>query len=477
MTPLAGRQGSAGRRNRRPRKVTLARWVAWNVVRRTFDEDAWTDRAFTGEAERAGLDARDRAFAQRLAYGVVQRARRLDHVIGTVGKRPLRKIDPPVLHALRIGVYELLELSGTEPHASVDQAVELVRGTVGERAVAFTNAVLRRAQVDGAGIIAALDPDDPDDLATQLSFPAWMVQRLRAHYGDDGVAALATQNRVGSERAVPFRVNRLHPDAGSVDRELADSGVDPAELPDAFTGALDDARLVRGSSGALDPMVERGLLLPQSLSSQLVALALDPQPGERVLDMCAAPGGKTMHLAARMQNRGAIVACDLHESRAASIAYLAARCHAANVEVRAQDATTLEARDLGLFDRVLVDAPCSGLGVLDRRPDARWKRSEAAIDELVELQGSLLATAARLVRPGGVVLYSTCTLLPEENEQVVEAAVEDHTLGLEPAALPAAVPRDLLESDAPHLARVWPHHHHSDGFFLALLRRTDEHAS
>jgi 16S rRNA (cytosine967-C5)-methyltransferase len=461
------------RRWRRPRKVTPGRWVAWNVVRRTFDEDAYTDRALAGEAEREQLDGRDRAFAQRLSYGVVQRARRIDFVIGTVGKRPLGKIDPPVLHALRMGVYELLEMAGSEPHAAVDQAVELVRGTVGERAVAFTNAVLRRSQVDGAAILAGLDPADDDDLATQLSFPAWMVQRLRASFGEDGVAALAAQN-ADTTRSIAFRINTLHPDASSADGLLAESGATLVPAPAVLGAALPDARLVQGSTAALEPLVERGVLLPQSLSSQLVAMAVDPAPDQRVLDMCAAPGGKTTHLAARMENTGSILACDLHQSRAASVSALATRCHATNVEVRRADATELDRAEVGTFDLVLLDAPCSGLGVLDRRPDTRWKRTEDAVTELVELQGRLLARAAQLVRPGGAIVYSTCTLLREENEHIVTAALADPGLALEPDPLPAAVPGELRLPDALHMARVWPHRHDSDGFFLARLRRTGD---
>jgi 16S rRNA (cytosine967-C5)-methyltransferase len=450
VSPLPSQQQRAkGRRLKRPTKVTRARWAAWLTLRRTFEEDAWTDRAFAAVVEQLELDAdpRERAFAQRLAYGSVQQAKRLDHVIGVLGKRPLAKLDPPVLHALRIGVYELLELQqetgpegerlgSSSAHAAVDQAVELVRGVVGERAVAFTNAILRRAQVDGAGILAQLDPATDSDLAVLLSMPEWLVRRVRAGHGELGIDALRAQNE-------PH----------------------PAAFRDTRTS---ETIRVDGTTSHLSDRIERGELVPQSVASQLVAPALDPHPGARVLDMCAAPGGKTTHLAALMQGEGEIVAVELHGHRAESISALAAKTGAGDViHVKVADATTLDPADIGLFDRVLLDAPCTGTGVLAARPDARWKRTEDGLDELVALQRSLLAAAARLVRPGGTLVYSTCSILREEDEDVVA----DLPAGLVPSPLPPSFASLLVQ---PHVARTWPQRDATDGFFIARFERTLE---
>lgn len=462
------------RRVKRPTKVTPARWVAWQTVRRTFDDASYADRVFATEAERQQLDARDRAFAQHLAYGTVQEARRLDHIIAVVGKRPLRKIDAHVLHALRVGMFELVgpaddDRTPRAQHAAVSQAVELVRGVVGERAVAFTNAVLRRAQVDAASIVARLDPTDDDDLATMLSLPVWMITQMRDAFGQDGIDALAAQNSPTSS-STSVRINTLHPNADNVDAALHDAGVILAtDAPYASRLGLSELRLLAGAMGAIGTLVDDGMLLPQSAASMLVAYALAPQPGERVLDMCAAPGGKTTHLAALMQGRGTIVACELHEHRAESIRALARTLRADSVvsDVRVADATTLDVREVGQFDRVLVDAPCSGLGVLSRRPDARWRRHESDLEQLVGLQQQLLRTAATLVRPGGIVVYSTCTMLPSENEQVVEACAD--VLDADP--LPASIARELILPHAQNMARTWPHRHQLDGFFFARLRR------
>ncbi len=446
-------QRTKARRLKRPTKVTPARWAAWLTVHRTFDEDAWTDRSFTGVVEQLGLDAdpRERAFAQRLAYGVVQQAKRLDHVIATLGKRPLHKLDPPVLHALRIGVYELLELQqatgpggerlgSSSAHAAVDQAVELVRGVVGERATAFTNAILRRAQVDGAGILDKLDPTNEADLATMLSMPQWLVGRVRASHGEDGIAALAAQNE-GHPAA--FRVNA------------------------AVTGAQAEPLVVEGPTAHLSDRIDNGELVPQSVASQLVSIALDPQPGERVLDMCAAPGGKATHLATLVGAEGEVVAIDLHDHRADSIRALAERTRTADViRVQVGDATELDPAVIGTFDRVLLDAPCSGTGVLAARPDARWKRTAEGIDELVELQTRLLAAAASLVKPGGVVVYSTCSILREEDEAIAQAA----PAMLAPDALPEALAQIATSSNT---ARTWPQRDHTEGFFIARFRRAE----
>lgn len=483
MSSNARSKGRSSRRLKRPTKVTPARWVAWQTLRRTFDDGAWTDRAFSQLAEQLELDGRERAFAQLLTYGTVQQAKRLDHVIATLGKRPLAKLDPPVLHALRIGMFELLVLGaqrddanevvpgGASAHAAVSQAVELVRGVVGERAVAFTNAILRRAQVDGAGILAKLDPARPADLAVQLSMPEWLVARVQADHGDIGIAALAAQNE--SVGATAFRINPAGPSAvpgSDVAQQLLDAGATLATP--TFQRATPLALEVVGSTAPVGRLIADGSLVPQSLASQLVATVLDAQPGERVLDLCAAPGGKTTHIASMVGRDGNVTAVELHEHRADSVRALATKLGVADiVTVQCADSTQVTLDELGgeLFDRVLVDAPCSGTGVLAARPDARWKRTDDGIDELVDLQRDLLAAAARFVRPGGVVVYSTCSILSAEDEGIVAGHAD---LGLVADDLPAAIP-DNVRLDA-WRARTWPQVHGTEGFFMARMRRAED---
>lgn len=447
---------------RRPASVTPERWVAWRTVLRTFAEDAYTDRAFAGECERASLDARQRALAQHLAYGTVRGAKRFDHVIGRAGHRPIARIDPPILAALRLGVVQLLEADGIPPHAAVDQSVEIVRAATGERAVPFANAVLRRVQADGATWLAELDPEDPSDQATLLSMPDWIVRRMASAHGEDGLRALAAQDEPPG--VTPLRHNPLRGDR-------------PHDLfqppPDPWPELVPEACTVASVGADVGGLVECGLLLPQSLASMAVAHLLDPRSGERVLDMCAAPGGKTSHLAALMGGLGSIVACELHEHRADSLRAVVERAGAsAMVDIRCVNATALRldgaaATSVGTFDRILLDAPCTGLGVLGRRPDLRWRRTEEDVEPLVALQRNLLEAAVPLLRPGGRIVYSTCTLLPQENEAQMQWVVDRFGLVVEP--LPQGWDA-LRHHHVEGAAVVWPQRHRSEGFFMCRMR-------
>ncbi len=399
--------------------VAPARRAAYEVVLRVFEDDAYADRAFTTAA--GGLDARDRALAQQIAYGTVQRVRTLDHAIEALGRRPVRKLDPPVRAALRLGAYQLGYLDGVPAHAAVNESVELVRAARLERAVPFTNAVLRRL-TDGLPALLASLPEGP----LKHSYPDWIYETWRRDWGEDETLALMRAQNEGPETVV--RLVR-----GEIEGE-------PTDVPGAW-------RVARVDEEAL----AEGRIWPQSRGSQLAGLAVGSRPGERVLDLCAAPGGKATMLA------GEVVAVELHEGRARELEENVHRLGATNVRVVNADGLALPA-ELDGFDRALVDAPCSGLGVLAARPDLRW-RARA----LPELQLALLQAAAARVKPGGTVTFSVCTLNIDENEAVVQAsglAVED--LGVEwPAFRHPKRPEFLLTT---------PHRHGTSGFFVARLR-------
>jgi 16S rRNA (cytosine967-C5)-methyltransferase len=399
--------------------VSPARRAAYEVVRRVFEDDAYADRAFATAAD--GLDARDRALAQQIAYGTVQRVRALDHGIETLGRRPVRKLDPPVRAALRIGAYQLAYLDRVADHAAVNESVELVRSARLERAVPFTNAVMRRLAAGLRGLLEAL-PDGP----LKHSYPDWIYDVWRRDWGGEEALALMRAQNEATETVV--RLVR-----GEIDGE-------PTEIPGAY-------RVTRLDEQAL----AEGRIWPQSRGSQLAGLVVGSQRGERVLDLCAAPGGKATQLA------GDVVAVELHEGRARELAENARRLGAANVSVVHADALSLPA-ELAGFDRVLVDAPCSGLGVLAARPDLRWRSQP-----LPELELALLRVAADRVRAGGTIVYSVCTLNADENEAVVDAsglAVDD--LGVEwPGFRHPKRPEFLLTT---------PHRHGTSGFFVARLR-------
>ncbi len=403
--------------------VAPARRAAYEVVLRVFEEDAYADRAFRTAA--AKLDERDRALAQQLAYGTVQRVRTLDHAIETLARRKVHRLDPPVRAALRVGAYQLAFMGGIARYAAVNESVELVRTARLERAVPFTNAVLRRLTIGIRELVESL----PEG-ALKLSYPDWVEEVWTRDFGRD--AALALMRAQNEPLELVVRRNRRRP--GVVE------GEPDSELPDAL-----HVRRVDESA------VEAGLVWPQSRGSQLAGLCVGSREGERVLDLCAAPGGKATQLA------GEVVAVDKHSGRARELEENCARMGAANVTVVCADALELPDELTG-FDRALVDAPCSGLGVLAARPDLRWRARP-----LPELQLELLRVAAARVRPGGTILYSVCTLNADENEAVVAAA------GLEVDPLGEEWPR-YRHPRRPEFLLTRPDLHRTSGFFIARLR-------
>jgi 16S rRNA (cytosine967-C5)-methyltransferase len=388
--------------------LSPARRAAHAVVLRTLSEGAYADRALHGEAR--GLEPRDRALAKQLAFGTVQRRLTLDHVIAAHVERDL---DPGVRAALQLGLFQLMFLDGVAAHAAIGEAVELAKPSPGHRLV---NAVLRRVQRDGVEL-----PSDatPEGAAIRHSHPRWIVDLWWDWLGADATRALLAADNEPAELAL--RVNAL------VEYALDD-------VPGRREG---EAIVVDGPFDALaHPGYAAGAFTPQSRASQLVARALAPAPGERVLDLCAAPGGKTTHLAALMEGTGEVVAVERNPQRARALQATAARLRAPNVTVVTADANAYDGA--GRFDRVLLDPPCSGLGTLRSHPDLRWRTSPEAVERLAAEQDVLLASARRALAPGGALVYSVCTLSPREERLVTDA-----------------------------VQRTFPHLDGTDGFYIA----------
>jgi len=398
--------------------VSPARAAAYETVFRVFEQDAYADRALPTAV--ASLDQRDRAFAQRLAYGTIQRVRTLDYAIEQLGRRPVRKLDPPVRAALRLGAYELGFMQ-TPRHAAVNEAVELVRRARLERAVAFTNAVLRRV-ADGIGALLESLPEG----ALKHSYPDWVEEVWTRDFGREQALAL-----MRAQNEAPETVVRLV--RGEIEGE-------PTDIPGAY-------RVERVDEDAL----AEGRIWPQSRGSQLAGLVVGARAGERTLDLCAAPGGKATMLA------GEVTAVEKHPGRARELEENAVRLGATNVSVVCADALELppELRD---YDRALVDAPCSGLGVLASRPDLRWRA-----EPLPELQLALMRAAVDRVRTGGTIVYSVCTLNAEENEAVLDAS------DLTPEPLGEQWPQ-FAHPKRPEFLLTRPDLHGTSGFFIARLR-------
>jgi 16S rRNA (cytosine967-C5)-methyltransferase len=442
----ARRTGAPGQAAGTARAVAPARACAYAVLRRVFERGAYTDVALRTAAE--GLDGRDRALAMRLAYGAVQRRGTLDHLIGLLAERPVERLDAPLLAALRLGLYELLYLGGAPERAVVADAVELAKshgaGPRGRGGHGLVNAVLRRAAREGPALLAGLDDGTPEDAAILHSHPLWIAQLWWEELGAaEARALLACDNEPGE---VALRVNTLLTDAETLAAQLPVAVHRDPEIPEALV--LEGPFDVYGS-----PLWRAGAFLAQSRAAMLPARLLAPEPGERVLDLCAAPGGKSTQLAALMGGEGEIVAVERNPRRAAELERTARRMHAASVRVLVGDAARPRPGEAP-FDRVLVDPPCSGLGTLQARADLRWRVTRAGMSEMAQAQAEILTAAAAAVRPGGVLVYSTCTISPSENERQIFAFLESNP--------------DFALDDT---VLTLPHRDRTAGFFIARLRR------
>jgi 16S rRNA (cytosine967-C5)-methyltransferase len=456
------RAAASGRPSRKAAaSVAPARRCAYAVVRRVFEQGAYADQALQAEARE--LDARDRALAMRLSYGTVQRRGTLDHLLERLAGRPPERLDAPLLAALRLGLYELLYMSGAPDHAIVADCVELAKG--GKSAGhGLVNAVLRRAAREGApALLGNLREDTPEQAAIAHSHPEWIARLWWQELGSsDALALMAADNEPGE---LALRVNTLCADPASVAEGLAVPSRMDSDLPEALV--LDGPFDLHGSSAW-----SSGAILAQSRAAMLVARALDPQPGERVLDLCAAPGGKSTHIAALMGDEGEIVAVERNPARAAELTDTARRLHAHSVRVEVSDAA--QPRPTGEpFDRVLVDPPCSGLGTLQARADLRWRVKPENVSQMARVQARILDAGADALRPDGVLVYSTCTISPAENERQIELFLARNS---------HFVLEDLTNEQqihthprAPKVLLTMPHRDHTAGFFIARMRRMGDH--
>ena len=494
----AGRKYSAQAPSQRSRTADPARRVAFGVVRSVHAEDAYANLVLPARIRQARLDRRDAGFATELAYGTLRGLGLYDAILTRCVDRPLEKIDPPVLDALRLGAHQLLGMR-VPAHAALDATVSLVRAEIGAGASGFVNAVLRRvAERPLEEWLADVAPADGGDaaLAVRTSHPVWIVRALRqalaAHRGTrhiaDRDAELAAL--LEADNAPPVVNLVALPVAGGAEALAAalDDGAEPGPL------APDSALHSGGDAGRL-PGVREGVLRVQDAGSQLTARALAQAPvpaaegrAERWLDLCAGPGGKAALLAALAAERGAtLVANEVAPHRADLVRQALAAVPADAWTVRTGDGRTIaDAPEAApAFDRVLVDAPCTGLGALRRRPESRWRRTPADLAELTGLQAELLDAAVSVLAPGGVLAYVTCSPHVAETVVQVQDLVRRHpelelldartaldTVALDDLRLDEAEPAGAPEPAdvVARTAQLWPHRHGTDAMFLALLR-------
>jgi 16S rRNA (cytosine967-C5)-methyltransferase len=425
------------------RRVT-ARSVALEAVRRVVDEGAYSNRVIPALLERSGLDRRDRGFAAELAYGTLRRLVPVDHAIELRANRSVPRISPTARHALRLGTYQLL-FAGVAPHAAVGETV----GLTTDRERGFVNAVLRR--------IADAPPPRPtgdDDAAVSLrtGLAPWAVRELRQLVGDDTERAAAAFAERGP---LCIRANTCASDCEALLDALVDAGVDPRPAP------LDpDCYLIDGGDPGSMPGWAEGRFAVQDQASAFVVRVLDPRPGERVLDACAAPGGKAVFAACLTAPDGMVVAADARPGRLGLVASQAGRL-GVPVALVAMDATSPGVR--GTFDRVLIDAPCSGIGSARRRPELLWRVPKDGLSRLARRQVAIASAAAELLRPGGRLVYSVCTFPRAETDAACDALLRHRE---ELRAIPTPGPDGVALRH-----RLWPHVHGSDGMFVAAFER------
>lgn len=466
--------------------LSSARDVALNVLQRVDVHGAYADISLDSFLTRFSPSPPDRALATELVYGVCRRRNSLDWAVESVSSRPVSKMTPWVRNALRMGAYQLLYLDRIPAAVATSETVDLVKKYGHAGTVKFANAVMRalasrvrqlRAELTPAtvaedatvatGVAGAPITPDVRRLSLVYSHPEWLVQHFIEELGMAGAMAF-----MESDNSVPplaVRANTLRITVDGLRARLATEGIDAEPCRYAPDGLV----IAPGAPYAVLSAHRDGLMQAQDEGSMLVAYALEPRPGEFVVDACAAPGGKTTHVAQLMRNRGRIVACDIHLQRLGLVRELCDRLGVTIVEELACDS-----RDLGSclgggteVDRVLVDAPCTGLGTLRRRPDARWRKEARDATRMAELQLGILLSAARCLRRSGVLVYSTCTIGRTENQDVIEEflkrepqfVVDDVRPAL-PAALRGDVsPRGWLQ--------LLPHRHGTDGFFICRLRK------
>lgn len=464
-------------KRRRPRqakgtgpKVDDARLVAYDVLAAVREQDAYTNLLLASMLRERGISGRDAAFATELVSGTIRRQGTYDAVIASCVDRPLVKVDAAVLDALRLGAHQILAMR-VPTHAAVSTTVDLVRTRVGHGPAGFVNAVLRKvAAHDLDGWVRRVAPDPTTDAtgyaAVAHSHPRWVVEALTESLGDPDEA----EQLLAADNASPKVTLVARPGLATVEELVAAGGTASTISPYAV-------ELTAGDPGSVHAVAE-GRAGVQDEGSQLVAIALaraDVDGRDEVwLDMCAGPGGKSALLAALAAERGArVLASERQVHRARLVKRATAAAAAGLTGVIAADGTA-PAWAPGSFDRVLVDAPCSGLGALRRRPESRWRRSPEDLHDLVPLQERLLGSALDAVRPGGVVAYVTCSpVLAETSEVVSRVLASRPDVALEDAApLFAGVPELHAERvRLPGTVQLWPHRQGTDAMFFALLRR------
>ena len=448
--------------------IAPARAAAYDALQAITSDTADLPHALARVRTRLA-DERDRALTGEIVTGTVRWQGAFDHVIAAFGRRPVAKLDSEVRDILRSGIFQLLHLDRVPASAVVNDAVTLTKKAGKKSAAPFVNALLRRVAREREQLPLPPRPDPAagrdaqlDYLSVSLSHPRWLAARWLDRYGFEATEAWLQFNN--QPAALTLRANRLRGDTDSVTASLAGHGVSVARGRFA-----PDALVVWSGNPLLTPIADSGDFLVQDEASQLVACLVGARSGQRVLDACASPGGKTTAIAAAMNDGGLIVATDVRGRRVDLLARTVRQSGAKSIRIVQADASALPLTPA--FDWILLDVPCSGLGTLRRDPDVKWRRSESDLPRLAAAQQQLLAETATVLRPGGMLVYSTCSSEPEENEDVVAKFLSGGAFRpVAPVDLPPQV--QPLVDTAGHL-RTFPFRDGLEAFFGAILRKAD----
>ncbi len=450
------------------------RKIAVKVLRRITEDGAYADIALSKAVNEYSFSALDRALLTELVYGCVKYLRYLDYIISKFSRRPIDKLEPDLRNLLRLGLYQIFLLDQIPDAVAVFETVEAAKGVVHLGAQKFLNGLLRTV-VRQRERVAADDfwPTESHELlGTKLSHPQWLVDRWIELWGPETTAEICQANN--QTPPISLRVNTLKTTRAELLQEFARLGIRATAEPLTVEGI----NLSQGVAISKLAPLQSGQCFVQDVGSQLISHLLDPQPGERILDACSAPGGKTTHIAQLMHDRGEVVATDVNTARLWLVQDNCRVLGITCVRTEVQDAVLLHERSQWRqsFDRVLVDAPCTGTGVLRRRADLRWRKQLQDLTELPTIQKAIIASSAEMVKPGGVLVYSTCSIDPAENQEVIDWflqrfpgwIVEDFRTVLD---LPPDFGTALSQESPPEFLYLYPHREKTDGFFAARLRR------
>ena len=436
--------------------MNTARNCALKALIQFRREQSWTDLYLKNSLSQ--LSSEDAALATAITYGVLQNMMLLDYYIAHYSSIKLNKIMPQVLDALRCGVYQILFMDRIPAFAAVNETVALVKKHANPRAGAFANAVLRKIVGDKDNLPEIKASSDAEQLSIKYSHPMWLVGKLAKQYGyDEAEQIIAANNK---EAPVYISINTLKTDAPALISKLADEGVTAQAVDGVPTALLCTCTRPLHQTDAF----KDGLFYIQDLASQLAVTLLDPKPGHNLIDMCSAPGGKSIAAAQHMNNKGKIKAFDVHGHKIDIIRQNAAKYGIDIINADVSDSSVYNPALANSADRVICDVPCSGLGIIRKKPDIRFKSAES-ISSLPDIQYEILKNAAAYVKPGGRLLYSTCTIIRQENENIINKFLSSHTdFKLAPFNNP-------VTGETSGIVTLLPHKHNCDGFFIAIMDR------